>query len=85
MRSRLIVFFLLFSLTSCSLLTKSGRQQRAYEKYIRKSSVVRQRQRSKFRGTMTMPLRPSEPSTITETRPQSPESVTASESEPSPQ
>jgi hypothetical protein len=85
MKSRFLIFFLALSLTNCSLLTKSGRQQRAYEKYVRKSSLTRVRQQAKFRGTTNMPLRPSEPSTITETAPESPESVTAPESQPSPQ
>ena len=51
------------SSAGCSF-SKQGRQQRAYEKYIRKSSVARQKQRSKFRsGKPQMPVSPmpSEP------------------------
>ncbi len=86
MRWRFIPFLLLFSLTSCWVLTKSGRQQHAYESYICKSSVMRERQRVKFKtGTSTLPLRSSEPSLVRETeRPESPESVTAAPTESPP-
>lgn len=49
--------------TGCSF-SKQGRQQRSYEKYLRKSSVARQKQRSKFRSDkpqMPVSPMPSEP------------------------
>jgi hypothetical protein len=61
-------------LSSCAM-SKTARNQRAYEKYVRKSSIVRYKQRSMFRHTdkpqmPTMPM-PSEPMENTETGPQS--------------
>ena len=49
--------------TGCSF-SKQGRQQRAYEKYVRKSSVGRQKQHNKFRSDkpqMPVSPMPSEP------------------------
>ncbi len=37
------------SLSGCSMLTKSGRQQHAYDKYVRKSSIARTKQQARFR------------------------------------
>jgi hypothetical protein len=75
---RLIVFVLLFSLTSCSLLTKRGRQERAYRNYIRKSSVARVKQQRKFKfRTPQLAIRQDAPS-ITTQQPESPQSVTSS-------
>lgn len=61
-----------FACTSCSF-TKAGRQQRAYEKYVRKSSGAREKQRSHFRSKKPqMPSQPmpSEPVQNSETSPQ---------------
>ena len=59
--------------TSCSF-TKAGRQQRAYEKYVRKSSASREKQRSHFRSKKpqmpSQPMTPSEPVESHETGPQ---------------
>ncbi len=63
---------LAFGSTSCSF-SKEGRQQRAYQKYIRKSSASRQKQRSKFRtGKPQMPVSPmpSEPMQSTASGPE---------------
>ena len=48
---KFISLLLAFSvaLTGCSMFTKNGRQQRAYEKYVRKSSVARVKQQVRFR------------------------------------
>ena len=54
-----LVLLLGGAMTGCSSFSKSGRQQRAYEKYIRKSSVAREKQRSRFRSDM--PQMPSQP------------------------
>ena len=45
----------------CSMLTKSGRQQRAYSKYVRKMSASRDKQRIReIKQRAEMPkLRPS--------------------------
>jgi hypothetical protein len=53
-------------LTGCSMLTTSGRQQRAYARYVEKSSLgrVKQQKRMGYRK-VTMPvMQPTEP-TIT--------------------
>lgn len=66
------VLLLALSLTGCSL-SKQSRQQRAYEKYVRKSSVARAKQRSKLRSDkppMPMSPMPIEPIESTETGPQ---------------
>jgi hypothetical protein len=77
MKSRFIVLVLLCSLTSCSYLTKQGRQERAYRNYIRKSSVMRVRQQRKFKfRTPEIAIRQDAP-TMT-IQPESPQSMTAS-------
>ncbi|MGI9086899.1 MAG: hypothetical protein ACR2HH_04020 [Chthoniobacterales bacterium] len=54
-----LLLTLSLTLTSCSMLTKSGRQQHAYEKYVRRSSVARVKQRSIFHGNKpSMPTSP---------------------------
>ena len=80
MKTRLsILLLLVFGLTSCSYLTKTGRQELAYRKYIRKSSVVRARQQKKFRfRAPQMEIRQDAP--VMTTAPESPQSVTASQS-----
>jgi hypothetical protein len=83
MKSRLVIFFLLCSLTSCSYLTKSGRQQRAYQNYVRKSTATRARQQSKFKfRTPEMAIRQDAP--VMTAEPESPQSVTASPSSEQP-
>jgi hypothetical protein len=58
-------------------LTKSGRQQRAYQNYVRKSSAARARQQSKFKfRTPEMAIRQDAPSMTAE--PASPQSMTTS-------
>ena len=60
----LLLVALLVPLTGCSTFSKSARQQRADEKYIRKSSVARVKQQSRFRSDkprMPTQLEPSEP------------------------
>ena len=58
------------------MFSKEGRQQRRYEKYVRKSSVARQKQRSILKGSNTqmpsqpMPTEPMERSETSETSPQ---------------
>lgn len=55
-------------LSSCSMLTTSGRQQRAYERYVRKSSLgrVKQQKRMSFRKTKMPVMQPTEPVETTE-------------------
>ena len=43
-----LVLLLGLSMPACSMLTKSGRQERAYTKYVRKMSSSRDKQRSKI-------------------------------------
>ena len=50
-------------LPSCSMFTQSARQQRAYERYVRKSSLARVKQQKRIRPKKTIiPVtEPSEP------------------------
>ena len=63
-----------FGLSGCSSFSKTGRQQRAYEKYVRKSSVTRVKQSKKFHSDKpqmpSTPMEPSAPVENTETGPQ---------------
>jgi hypothetical protein len=71
----LLIAATLFS--SCSMLTANGRRQRAYERYVRKSSLARVKQQQRFTfKKQTMPVtHPSEPIEATEAN--GPESVSS--------
>ena len=76
-----ICFLLIAALSGCSGMTKEGRQQHAYEKYVRNSSQMRYKRAQKFRMAKTdVPLRqvPSEPK-INATVSEAPEAATASD------
>jgi hypothetical protein len=65
-------------LSGCSMLTAQGRRERAYEKYVRKSSQGRVKQQKLFSGKKpSMPVIPamqsSEPTLVSEAS--GPESV----------
>jgi ABC-type glycerol-3-phosphate transport system substrate-binding protein len=64
-------------LSGCSMLTASGRQQRAYERYVRKSSLGRVKQQKLFHsGKTQMPVtRPTEQLVAAEVS--GPESISA--------
>jgi hypothetical protein len=64
--------------SGCSHLTKSGRQQAAYARYVRRSSYARAKTQKKFskRVKMPTPEMQMEPTIATSTGPQS---VTAGE------
>lgn len=47
MKSLALVLVLAVGMPGCSMMTKSGRQQRAYSKYVRKMSASRDKQRIK--------------------------------------
>ncbi|MEP6809551.1 MAG: hypothetical protein ABI992_04855 [Chthoniobacterales bacterium] len=67
-----LVLALAMTLSGCSF-SKEGRQKHAYEKYVRKSSTARQKQRSKFHnGHPQMPVSPmpSEPVRSTSSGPE---------------
>ena len=50
-------------LSGCSMLTAQGRRERAYEKYVRKSSHGRVKQQRMFSGKKpTMPVMPAQQS-----------------------
>ena len=52
---------LLLPLTGCSGFSKTARQQRAYEKYVRKSSITRAKQQAHFRAAKAkIPKQPEE-------------------------
>lgn len=80
---RLTVAALLLSmaLPACSMLTARGRSQLAYERYVRKCSHRRDRQRTKMKTSRLPALPPSQDKVTTETG-GSPESVTSGESQP---
>jgi hypothetical protein len=68
-----------FALPGCSMLTARGRQQRAYEHYVRKMSHRRDRLQAKMRAPRIPKFAPSEPRETTEIG-GSPESFTSGES-----
>jgi len=85
MKSRFLFLVLAFSLPGCSLLTKNGRQQWAYERYVRKSSITRARSSPKVKFRMAdSQLRPSSPQVRTNVL-ETPQSVTAAPSETAPE
>ena len=76
-----ICFLLIVTLSGCSMMTKEGRQQHAYEKYVRNSSKMRYKRALKFHMAKTdIPLRqaPSEPKVNT-TVSESPEAAPTSD------
>lgn len=80
-----LALLFLLGLTSCSLLTARGRRERAYNKYIHHSQVVRDRHRPKkpkFRMT-EMPFRKI-PKTAPSDNAEGPQSVTGSAPESAP-
>ena len=67
--SRAIALLLVGStlLSGCSMLTAQGRRERAYERYVRKSSQGRVKQQKRFAKGNTMPVTHlSEPNETTE-------------------
>ena len=84
LKSLAIILVSCLILPGCAYFTKSGRQQLAYEKYVRKCSYTRDRQRSK----MKMPRMAIPASTPSENRVSaevvdapSPQSVTMGDSQ----
>jgi hypothetical protein len=71
MKSLYLILFLALGATSgCSRFTKSGRQERAYAKYIQKSSTARQKRQAQFRrekARIPQPDMASEPQVTAET------------------
>jgi hypothetical protein len=65
----------------CAHFTKSGRQQLAYQKYVRKCSKQRDRLRAKMKAPRIPKIAPSQDKVTTEAG-GSPESVTSGESQP---
>lgn len=55
-------------LSGCSMLTAGGRRERAYERYVRKSSHgrVKQQKRFSFKKTKLPVMEPTEPMESTE-------------------
>jgi uncharacterized lipoprotein len=81
MKKSAICFGLIVALSGCSAFSKNAKQQRAYEKYVRKSSLARDKQKLKFRASNTdVPLRQTPAERTAEPNP--PESVSASEPPP---
>jgi hypothetical protein len=69
------------ALSSCSMLTARGRQEAAYERYVRKSSLGRVKQQKKlsYKKTKIPVMQPSEP--IETTALSGPEAVTGGSSD----
>jgi hypothetical protein len=84
-RSVKVVAFAFIAVTvldSCAYFSKSGRQQLAYERYVRKCSKLRDRRAAKMKAPKIPTFEPSEPKQTTQLG-GSPESVTPSrESQP---
>jgi len=79
MRPITLALLLIFACSGCA--SQAKRQQRSYEKYLRKSSVARAKQRAILRPSKPeMPPR-QEPSEAVETTSVGPESVGSSGSE----
>jgi len=68
-------------LSGCSMLTARGRQEAAYERYVRKSSLGRVKQQKKlsYKKVKIPTMQPSEPTENTALS--GPESVTSSNSD----
>jgi hypothetical protein len=71
-----------FAFPGCAHFTKSGRQQLAYQKYVRKQSGMRFRQQAKMKTPRVPSLQPS-PQNVTAGVNDSPQSVTSGESQTS--
>ncbi|MFN2540977.1 MAG: hypothetical protein ABR514_02260 [Chthoniobacterales bacterium] len=71
-----LIFIAVTLLDGCAYFTKSGRQQLAYEKYVRKCSKNRDRQRAKMKAPRIPKFEPSEPKETTQLS-GSPQSVTS--------
>lgn len=54
-------------LSSCSMLTAQGRREKAYERYVRKSSLgrVKQQKRMSFKRSKMPVMQPTEPAETT--------------------
>jgi uncharacterized protein YceK len=63
-KSLSLLLALACAVSGCSSFSKTARQQRAYQKYVQKSSATRMKQRSLFRNSQpampSMPM-PAEP------------------------
>jgi hypothetical protein len=78
-RAAQVLAFLFITTTlfgGCAHFSKSGRQQLAYEKYVRKCSKNRDRQRAKMKAPKIPTFEPSEPKETTQLS-GSPQSVTS--------
>jgi hypothetical protein len=79
-----VLVLLIAGLTGCSMFTKTGRQERAYEHYVRKSSIASARASMKIKFRMAQSqLRSISHQTNTDA-PESPQSVTQTSIEPAP-
>lgn len=74
-----ILLIACFAFPGCAHFTKSGRQQLAYQKYVRKQSGMRAHRQAKMRKLRVPPALLSEPKTTTGPG-DSPQSVSSAES-----
>jgi len=82
LRLLMVVLIGCFAFPGCAHFTKSGRQQLAYQKYVRKQSGMRSRQQAKMK-TPRVPSFQTSPSKVTAGANDSPQSVTSGESQTS--
>jgi hypothetical protein len=76
------VFLTVTLFDGCAYFSKSGRQQMAYERYVRKCSKLRDKRAAKMKAPRIPTFEPSEPKQTTQLG-GSPQSVTlADESQP---
>jgi hypothetical protein len=80
-RSLTIALVVVTVLPGCAHFTKNGRQQLAYERYVRKCSKQRDRQRAKMKAPRIPRVARSQDKVTTELG-GSPESATSSKSQP---
>jgi hypothetical protein len=79
-KSLAILLVVALALSGCAHFTKSGRQQLAYQKYVRKQSGMRSRQQAKMKTPRVPTVLPSEPKQTISVS-DSPQSVTSAESQ----
>jgi hypothetical protein len=75
-----VILLIGFAMPGCAYLSKSGRQQMAYERYVRKCSHRRDVMRSKIKTPAIPPYFPSENKVATQVA-GSPQSVSSGESQ----
>jgi hypothetical protein len=74
-RAALLLMLGWFGLSSCSHYSQSARQQRAYERYVKKNSGIRYKQQRKFKAVRVPASPPSSPDRISAVTDDSPQAM----------